>query len=477
MSARKLLVVARPGDVRAVEAALEDTHDSHFTIESVSRCGAGVERLAAQRVGEISAVLVDLFLPDSQGIESLDALLRAASRVPILVLSRRCDEPVGIQAVRRGAQDYLLLEHLDGYSLTKTLNSMLERAAHAEALRRAAEDAQVTLDSIGDAVVSTDFAGNITYLNPVAESMTGWPASEALGRPLQDVVRLVDADSREPVRNPLAMAIRQDATVGLRENCLLIRRDGHESAIEDTAAPIHDQHGEVAGAVIVFHDVGVARAMSLRMSHLAQHDPLTGLPNRLLLNDRLTQAIAAARRHGSALAVLFMDVDRFKRINDTLGHAGGDQVLLSAAQRMVACVRESDTVSRIGGDEFVVLLSEVSCAEDAAVSADKLLVALAAPHRIGDQDLHVTASVGIAVYPADGADAEALLRKADLALLRAKARGRGRYQLFEPRREPRRARPRSAMAAATASQVASKASRVKPAPDGNQFPELPPASE
>jgi diguanylate cyclase (GGDEF)-like protein len=243
-------------------------------------------------------------------------------------------------------------------------------------------------------------------------------------------VRIIDAETREPVRNPLAMAMLQDTTVGLSANCLLIRRDGHESAIEDTAAPIHDRHGKVAGAVIVFHDVGVARATSLRMSHLAQHDALTGLPNRLLMKDRLTLAIAAAHRHGKSLGVLFMDVDRFKGINDSLGHAAGDHVLQSVARRLVTGVRRSDTVSRQGGDEFVVLLSEVACAEDAAFSADKLLAAVAAPHRVGDQDLHVTASAGIAVYPDDGTDAESLLRKADLALLSAKAKGRGGHRFF-----------------------------------------------
>ena len=334
--------------------------------------------------------------------------------------------------------------------------------ADAEAFRLAAEHAQLTLDSIGDGVLSTDLAGNITYLNPVAERMTGWSSAEAAGRPLQQVMRLVDADSREPVRDPLSLAMRCDTSVGVGENCLLIGRDGRESAIEDTATPIHDRHGRVTGAVIVFHDVGAARALSLRMSHLAQHDVLTGLPNRLLLSDRLDRAIASAHRHRSSLAVLFMDLDRFKRINDLLGHAVGDQVLQSVASRLVAGVRRSDTVSRQGGDEFVVLLTEVACAEDAAFSADKLLAAIAAPHHIEGQDLHVTASVGIGVYPADGTGAEALLIKADLALLRAKG-----Y---------RRAWPPRAIAAATASQVAANASRVKPAPDGSQFPELPPTS-
>ncbi len=164
--------------------------------------------------------------------------------------------------------------------------------------------------------------------------------------------------------------------------------------------------------------------------------------------------------------MLFLDLDRFKCINDTLGHATGDKVLQSLAARMVACVRSSDTVSRQGGDEFVVLLSEVACAEDAAFGADKLLTALAMPHLIDGRDLHVTASVGIAVYPADGTDAVTLVRKADLALLGAKAAG-GDY--------PRRDRPPLASAPAIASQVVSNASRVKPAPDGSQFPELPPA--
>lgn len=334
--------------------------------------------------------------------------------------------------------------------------------ADRRTLRVGSERAQATLDSIGDAVLTTDLAGNVTYLNPVAERMTGWPASEAVGRPLQEVMQIIDADSREPVRDPLALAMRHDANAGLSDNCLLIGRDGRESAIEDTAAPIHDRHGRLIGAVIVFHDVGAARALSVRMSHLAQHDILTGLPNRLLLTDRLDRAIAAARRHGSSLAVLFIDLDRFKRINDRLGHAAGDQVLKSVASRLAARVRGSDTVSRLGGDEFVVLLPEVACAEDAAFSADNLLAAIAAPHRVEGRDLYVTASVGIGVYPADGTDADTLLKKADLALLRAKAQ--------------RRALPPLAIAAATASQVASNASRVKAAPDGSQFPELPPAS-
>ena len=431
MSRNILLILADAAEAEVVRRSLSNARDGPFNVECVSRCAAAIERLGNPREEEIAAIVVGLFLPDSQGIETFDALFRAAPDVPILVLSRLCDENVARLAVQRGAQDYLLEERLDGYSMPKALASMLERSANAEALFLERERAQVTLASIGDAVISTDVAGNITYLNPVAESMTGWSRLEASGRPLQEVLRLIDGDSREPALNPLAMATLHNKTVGLGANCVLIRRDGYESAIEDTAAPIHDRRGQVIGAVIVFHDVSVARAMSLRMSYLAQHDFLTELPNRMLLNDRLTQAIAAAHRHRISLAVLFVDVDHFKHINDTLGHAIGDRILKSIAQRLVACVRSSDTVSRYGGDEFVVLLSEVAHSDDAASSVHKIFAVLSTPHRIEQEELHVTVSVGIGVYPGDGTDAETLLKNADTALLSAKTQGRGNHQFFQ----------------------------------------------
>jgi diguanylate cyclase (GGDEF)-like protein/PAS domain S-box-containing protein len=398
----------------------------------VSGCDDAIKRLGNQGAEEIAAVVVDLFLPDSEGIQTFDQLLRASPHTPILVLSHLRDEDVARLAVQRGAQDYVLQERLDGYSLAKALSNMLERSAYAEALFLERERAQVTLNSIGDAVISTDIAGNVTYLNAVAESMTGWSRQEASGRPLQDVLRIIDGDTRQPALNPMSLAVLHNKTVGLSANCVLIRRDGYQSAIEDTAAPIHDRRGQLTGAVIVFHDVGVARAMSLRMSYLAQHDFLTELPNRLLLSDRLTQAMTLAQRHRKSLAVLFLDVDHFKHINDSLGHAMGDQLLKSIAQRLVACVRSSDTVSRQGGDEFVVLLSEVAQPKDTAFTADKILTAVSKPHRIGAQSLNVTVSVGIGVYPDDGADAATLLKNADLALFHAKAHGRSNHQFFEP---------------------------------------------
>ena len=175
-----------------------------------------------------------------------------------------------------------------------------------------------------------------------------------------------------------------------------------------------------------------AEQATLQMSHMAEHDYLTGLPNRSLLNDRLTQSIALAQRHGSKVALMYLDVDHFKHVNDSLGHAIGDQLLQSVAKRLQACVRLSDTVSRQGGDEFVVLLADIKDVKDAVLTAEKLIEGMAKPHLVEKHRLHVSLSIGISLYPDNGLDAEAMLRNADTAMYQAKKCGRNNYQLFTP---------------------------------------------
>jgi diguanylate cyclase (GGDEF)-like protein/PAS domain S-box-containing protein len=421
---RLLLIDGDPAAAKVVREALADSRDGPFEVEWVTRLADGLERV--RRAG-IRAVLLNMFLPDSAGIETFEKLLLAAPRIPILVLSAVDDEDVARQAAQRGAQDYLRMDHLDSYSLPQALRNLIDRKAVEEALFIEKERAQVTLNSIGDAVLSTDTLGNVTYLNLVAESMTGWSREEASGQPLSEVFQIVDSLTRERARNPLALAVQLNKTVELTPNCVLVRRDGFEAAIEDSASAIHDRGGQVVGAVVVFRYVSAARALSLQ---IAQHDFLTDLPNRMLLSDRLTQAISFARRRGNHLAVLFVDLDRFKLVNDSLGHAIGDQLLQSVAERLVTCVRSSDTVSRQGGDEFVVLLSQVEHAEDAAITARKMLTALSVPHSITEQTLQVTASIGVSIYPDDGLDGDALVKSADAAMYRAKATGGHNYQFF-----------------------------------------------
>jgi diguanylate cyclase (GGDEF)-like protein/PAS domain S-box-containing protein len=411
---------------------LAQSRDGPFAVEWSRSCSAGLHRLNHQTNIGIAAVLIDLRLPQGQEIDIFDQIFQASPQIPILVLSSPEQEQLAKHAVQRGAQDYILDNNLDTHSLSKALRNMLDRAANVEALFVEKERALVTLNSIGDAVISTDVTGNVTYLNQVAEAMTGWTAATALGRPFAEVFQIIDSTYPAHTVNPMAIAMQQNKTVTLSGNCILIRRDGVESAIEDSAAPIHDRTGKVTGAVMVFHDVTQTRAMAQRMSYLAHHDYLTDLPNRLVLDDRLAQAIAAARRQQLQLAVLFVDVDRFKHVNDSLGHAIGDELLLSIAGRLAASVRGSDTVSRQGGDEFVILLSSIAHAEDAALSANKILAALGLPHRVKDHDLQVTVSMGISIYPDDGIDAETLVKNADIAMLNAKNNGRNNYQFFKP---------------------------------------------
>jgi diguanylate cyclase (GGDEF)-like protein len=442
-----LLIQSGQKDAQVVCDALATSSDREYRVEWVRSGARGLERLAALSAGQpdapttVSAILVDLPLPDFTGLAIVDRLYAAAPRIPMIVLCSLADEVLAAAAIPRGAQDFLLKEHLDSYVLPKTVAAAIERAAITEALFAEKERAEVTLNSIGDAVISTDVEGGdavistdvegrVTYLNLVAERLTGWPLEDAMGLPLEEVFRIIDADTRMTIPNPMTLAAEGNFTVGLPPACILIGRDAVETAIEDSSAPIHDRRGQVTGAVMVFHDVSTARAMTLKLAHIAQHDPLTGLPNRALLNDRLDQSISQARRHHAALALLYLDLDRFKHINDSLGHLVGDQLLQTVALRLTECVRATDTVCRLGGDEFVILLSEVAHTQDAAVIADKILQSIRMPQLLGDRELQVTASIGIVVHPGDGTAAAALLQNADSAMYEAKNRGRNNYQFY-----------------------------------------------
>jgi diguanylate cyclase (GGDEF)-like protein/PAS domain S-box-containing protein len=424
-----LLIDDDPCHAKAFEEALMAAGDGSVNFEWVRTLSSGLEILAHKRVW---AVFLNLSLPDSRGVDTIDRLLSVPSAAPIVVLGGVDDENICKAAMEHGAQDYLLEGHVDSYSFARAIRNIIEREIARQELFAEKERAQVTLNSIGDAVLSTDISGNVTYLNVVAEHMTGWSRKEAVGHPLNDVFQIIDGTTHKPSPNPMELAIRENKTVGLNANCILIRRDGYETAIEDSAAPIHDRDGQVTGAVIVFHDVSMARAMVLEMSHLAQHDILTDLPNRLMLNDRLTQAISLARRNHHQLAVLFLDLDGFKHVNDSLGHAVGDKLLQSVAARLSACVRKSDTVSRQGGDEFVILLPEVTHAADAAISAVKIITELKKVHDIGQHHLRVTVSIGISTYPDNGEDAETLVKNADTAMYDAKQHGHDNCQFFRP---------------------------------------------
>lgn len=424
-----LLIEDNPGDARLLREMLNEQGVHNIRLIHVSSMQEAEACLADSPV---DMILLDLGLEDASGIEAVRRARIAAPRVPILVLTGMDDEVLAGPALQAGAQDYLVKGQIEARGLVRALRNAVERKALEEALFVEKERALVTLSCIADAVVSTDTADRLTFMNHVAEVMTGWSWAEVEGLPVGDVVQIVDAATREPLPPPRDRIAMREGPSYHRTDCVLLRRDGSELPVEDSIATIHGRDGDPLGSVVVFRDVSAARAMAQEMVHSAQHDFLTGLPNRMLLNDRVARAISIAPRHDKKVAVLFLDLDGFKHINDSLGHAVGDKLLQSIAQRLVGCVRASDTVSRQGGDEFVVLLSEVEQAEDAGILARRMLEAIAEPHVIDQHELFVTTSIGVSIFPEDGATADALVSNADAAMYQAKANGRRSYQFFRP---------------------------------------------
>ena len=405
-----------------------------MSVELVTSLEAAVARLGGG--GDFRGVLLDLALPEARNLSAIDELLKVAPNIAIMVLARAGDQLLARRAVDRGASDYVVIDHLDTSSLCTLIAMMLQRRATQAQQFVDRARAEITLNAIGDGVLTTDIMGNVTYLNAEAETTTGWWRYDAFARPLEEVFDVMDARTGQPAQNAAKLAIAKKGRVRMTGSYILVSRDGEETAIEHSASPMHDQEGRIVGAVVVFRDVVVSRERSKQMLHLAEHDALTDLPNRLLFNDRLARSIALARRHERKLGVLFVDCDRFKEVNDTLGHEAGDELLRSVSRRLRSSVRESDTVSRHGGDEFLVLLSEVEHTSDARSIAEKIVGAIAAPHDLNGNEVALTISVGISVYPEDGEDAQTLIRRADAAMYQAKTSGRNQVCFWQPAMEP-----------------------------------------
>ena len=288
----------------------------------------------------------------------------------------------------------------------------------------------VTLKSIGDAVITTDESRLVTYLNPIAEELTGWSPDEARGAPLDRIFRIVNEYTRIPSENPVERALREGTIVGLANHTLLIARDGREFSIEDSAAPIRDDGGRIRGCVIVFRDVTQKRKLERQIAWQADHDALTGLPNRHLFQDRVSRCISRAHRSGHSFALLYLDIDHFKHVNDRLGHPFGDRVLVELGQRLKNVVRETDTVARLGGDEFAVILENLPDRSEALDLGRRLMDEASVPFRIDESRVDLTVSIGVALYPEDGTDATLLVRNADIALFHVKDDGRNSIQFF-----------------------------------------------
>jgi len=306
-----------------------------------------------------------------------------------------------------------------------------ERKLYEDALFREKESAQITLQSIGDGVITTDQHSHVEYINPVAEELTGWRLEDSQGRPIDEIFRAFHEETCEPLENPMTVAIRRTRAIKSVRPMLLIRRDGNELYVESTAAPIRDGTGGVCGGVLVFHDVSESRELNRRLSYHASHDVLTGLVNRREFENRLERALKSAKARETSYAVCYIDLDQFKIINDTCGHSAGDALLGQVGALLKSKIRWRDTLSRLGGDEFGLLLE--SCSLDEAMRSAETLREAVRNFRFvwEERTFRLGASIGVVPISADNEDVASILSAADSACAAAKEAGRNRVHSFE----------------------------------------------
>ena len=312
---------------------------------------------------------------------------------------------------------------------SKIIREITEVKALRKTIELEHERLKVTMDSIGDAVITTDRQGRIQYLNPIAEKLTGWSLSEAFGLPSSEVFNIVDETSREVATNPITQCLSQDRIVNLESNTALLSRDGKEYGIEDSAAPIRDNTGHTIGVVLVFHDVSAQRLMANEITYRATHDSLTGLINRSEFESLLEQSINEKKQPDTASALLFIDLDQFKIVNDTCGHAAGDILLKEISSNIKSCIRVSDIFARIGGDEFAIVLQE--CSPDVALDIANGICNSVSEYRFAfnNQRFRISASIGLVIIDSYWSTATKLLQAADFACYKAKHAGRNRVHL------------------------------------------------
>ena len=313
---------------------------------------------------------------------------------------------------------------------TELRRDLTERQCAENALVEEKERLRVTLSCIGDAVITTDTCGKVTYLNPVAETMTGWTSADASGRPLPEVFQIMHAETDEIAPNPVELVLRDKKPVGLAPHTLLMHRSDTRYPIEDSAAPILDQSGEIIGTVMVFHDVTSAQKMAMQMTYQASHDALTGLINRREFERRLEHALMTGKRNGEEHTLLYLDLDQFKIVNDTCGHMAGDELLKQLTSVLQALIRKNDTLARLGGDEFGILLE--NCPTGPSLRVADLLRQTVRDFRFVWQDkvFPLGSSIGLVTFSDGEETLTDILRMADAACYLAKDKGRNRVQIY-----------------------------------------------
>ncbi len=378
-------------------------------------------------------VVSDYAMPGFSGLEALHILRERDRDTPFILVSGTVGEEIAVEAMRSGANDYIMKDNLTRLvpAIDRELRDVRERSDRRraeEALYQERERALVTLHSIGDGVITTDADGRVDYMNPVAERVTGWSGTEAQGHPLTEVLPLTNETSRIPIESPASVSLRTKQVVSLSEQCLLVNRNGQEFHIEDSAAPIFDRENRVIGVVLVFHDVTRERRMARQMTWEATHDSLTGLVNRREFAERLNNLLASGEQEH---ALLYLDLDQFKVINDTCGHDAGDELLRQLSRLLLQNVPTNSSLARLGGDEFGVLLENVSI-DQAREVADRLLSTFSHfTYQWEDRRFDVGVSIGMVPIQQDTRNASLILSAADVACYVAKESGRNRIHVYE----------------------------------------------
>jgi diguanylate cyclase (GGDEF)-like protein/PAS domain S-box-containing protein len=424
---RAALRALRESEARK-KAILEAALDAIVSMDHAGRIvefNPAAERLfGISRADAMGRPLAELIVPERYRPTFQAGLLRYLTTGEGKMLGRRIEMPaLRADGTEFPAEFAVVPIVLDGPPVfTGFIRDVTDRLLAEDARQRLA----AIVESSEDAIVGKALDGTILSWNRGAERIYGYTAKEAIGRPITML--------SPPERRDETTGILEEIRKGLPARHLetqRVRKDGVRIDVALTVSAVRNAAGVVVGASAISRDVTERRRGEAKVQHMAFHDPLTGLPNRLLFQDRLGVAVAQAHRLDQCLAVLFLDLDYFKRVNDSLGHLAGDELLRAVAGRLTGCVREGDTIARLGGDEFMTLLPGVGTDADAGTVGHKILDTIRAPVRIQGREIVVTVSIGVALYPRDGLDTETLIRNADHAMYRAKKSGRDRFELHE----------------------------------------------
>ena len=384
------------------------------------------DALAAMRGGTYDIHLVDYRLGGHDGLELIREARRQGSRTPAILLTGQGGAEIDVEAMKAGAADYLVKGRIDAAMLERAIRYAVERGRTEAALRESEARFRSVVQHSSDVITILDADSTIRYVTPSIERIFGYPGDGVIGEKLIDAAHPEDAAT---VARFLSAASGQPGATAPVE-WRVRHRDGDFRYAESIGTNLLDDP-HVGGVVITTRCISERKALEAKLTHQAFHDPLTKLANRALFRNRVEQALKRARRRRAPLAALFLDLDNFKTINDSLGHAAGDCLLMTVAERLRACVRQYDTTARLGGDEFAVLLEDGTLPQDAAIVARRIIDAMSQALTLEGREVRVGVSIGIAVSEAGVESADELLRNADVAMYTAKESGKGRYEIFE----------------------------------------------